>query len=67
MGESIFGPGFDLRAYVAKRALEIEDLTERKLYQNITEKMISDLFLHLKEEQRAMEDRLLAELKSRRA
>lgn len=67
MGESIFESGFDLRAYVAKRSLEIEDLTDRKLYRDITEKMMSELFLHLKEEQCAMEAKLLAELKSQRS
>ena len=29
MGESIFGSGFDLRDYVHKRALEINNLEER--------------------------------------
>lgn len=37
MGESIFGSGFDLRDYVHKRALEINNLEERTLYRQITD------------------------------
>lgn len=67
MAESVFGPGFDLRSYIKKRALEINDLSERKLYRDVTENMMLELFQHLKQEQTKLEQRIFAELKSQQS
>lgn len=63
MGESIFGSGFDLRDYVHKRALEINNLEERTLYRQITDGMMAELFQYLIDAQSALEQRVLSEVR----
>jgi len=65
MGESIFGPGFDLRDYVHKRSLEINELEERTLYRQITNGMMAELFQYLRDEQLQLEQRVLSEVRPR--
>ena len=44
MAESVFEPGLDMEEYLAKRALEIPDLGERKLFKDVVEKMLIELY-----------------------
>ena len=43
MAESVFEPGLDMEEYLAKRALEIPDLGERKLFKDVVEKLLIEL------------------------
>ena len=54
MVESIFGDGFDLRDYVHRRSLEIQDLRERQLYRQVTDGMMAEMFQYLTEQQAAL-------------
>lgn len=62
--ESVFGKDFDLADYMAKRALELEDLDDRRFYKTVTEKMMLELFEHLQKEQLRLEERVFSSLKS---
>ena len=64
MAESVFEPGLDMKEYLAKRALEIPDLSERKLFKDVVEKMLIELYHYTKEEYAALESRVFGELQS---
>ena len=64
MAESIFGDGFDLRDYVHRRSLEIQDLRERQLYRQVTDGMMAELFQYLTGQQVALERRVLSEIRA---
>ena len=64
MAESIFGDGFDLRDYVHRRSLEIQDLRERQLYRQVTDGMMAELFQYLTDQQVALERRVLTEIRA---
>ena len=64
MAESVFGPGFDLMSYASERALELQNLEDRSFYKTAVEKMMLELFQHIKEEQAALEDRVFSELRA---
>lgn len=64
MAQSVFGPGFDLEGYLAGRALEIQDLRERKLFKDVVEKLLVELYHHAQEEYAALEARVFGELQS---
>ncbi len=64
MAESVFGPGLDMEEYLAKRALEIPDLRERKLFKDVVEKMLLELHHYTTEEYVALESRVFGELQS---
>ena len=64
MVESIFGDGFDLRDYVHRRSLEIQDLRERQLYRQVTDGMMAEMFQYLTEQQAALERRVLSEIRA---
>lgn len=67
MGESVFGAGMNMEEYLAKRALEIPDLHERKLFKDVVEKMLIELYHYTKEEYAALESRVFGELQSARS
>lgn len=64
MAESVFGSGFDLMSYAADRALELQNLEDRSFYKIVVEKMMLELFQHIKEEQVALEDRVFSEIRA---
>lgn len=64
MAESVFGSGFDLVSYASERALELQNLEDRSFYKTVVEKMMLELFQHIKEEQNALEGRIFSELKA---
>ena len=64
MAESIFEPGLEMEEYLAKRALEIPDLRERKLFKDVVEKMLIELYHYTQEEYAALEARVFGELQS---
>jgi len=64
MAESVFGPGFDLMSYASERALELHNLEDRSFYKTVVEKMMLELFQHIKEEQVALEDRVFSEIRA---
>ena len=64
MAESVFGPGFDLMSYASERALELQNLEDRSFYKTVVEKMMLELFQHIKEEQVALEDRVFSEIRA---
>ena len=55
MAESVFEPGLDMEEYLAKRALEIPDLSERKLFKDVVEKMLIELYHYTQKETAALE------------
>lgn len=65
MDESVFGVGFDLREYIHKRSMDIQDLSERVLYRQVTDTLMVNLFQYLKDEQKKLEHRILSEIQSR--
>lgn len=65
MDESVFGAGFDLRDYIHKRSLDIQDLKERALYRQVTDTLMVNLFQYLGDEQKKLEQRILSEIQSR--
>ena len=67
MAESVFGPGLDMEDYLARRALEIPDLAERKLFKDVVEKMLVELYRYTKAEYAALESRVFGELQSPRS
>ena len=67
MAESVFEPGLDMEEYLAKRALEIPDLSERKLFKDVVENMLVELYHHTQEEYKALEGRVFGELQSVRS
>ncbi len=64
MAESVFGPGFDLAAYVSERALELQNLEDRRFYKTVAEKMMLELFQHIKDQQSELESRIFSEMKA---
>ena len=64
MAESIFGDGFDLRDYVHRRSLEIQDLRERQLYRQVTDGMMAELFQCLTDQQVELGRRVLSEIRA---
>ena len=64
MAESVFEPGLDMEEYLAKRALEIPNLGERKLFKDVVEKMLIELYHYTQEEYTALEARVFGELQS---
>ena len=64
MAESVFEPGLDMEEYLAKRALEIPDLSERKQFKDVVEKMLLELYHYTAEEYAALESRVFGELQS---
>lgn len=64
MADSVFGPGFDLMSYASERALELQDLKDRVFYKAAVEKMMLELFQHIKEEQAALEGRIFSEIRA---
>lgn len=64
MAQSIYGPGMDMDAYFAKRALEIQDLRDRKLLKDVAEKLILELYHYTRSEYAALEARVFGELRS---
>ena len=64
MAESVFEPGLDMEEYLAKRALEIPDLSERKLFKDVVEKMLLELYHYTQNENAALEARVFGELQS---
>ena len=64
MAESVFEAGLDMEEYLAKRALEIPDLHERKLFKDVVEKMLIELYHYTTEEYTALESRVFGELQS---
>ena len=57
MAESVFEPGLNMEEYLAKRALEIPDLSERKQFKDVVEKMLLELYHYTAEEYAALESR----------
>ena len=53
-----------MEEYLAKRALEIPDLHERKLFKDVVEKMLIELYHYTTEEYTALESRVFGELQS---
>ena len=64
MAESVFEAGLDMEEYLAKRALEIPDLHERKLFKDVVERMLIELYHYTTEEYTALESRVFGELQS---
>ena len=64
MAESVFGPGFDLASYVSDRALELQNLEDRRFYKTVAEKMMLELFQHIKDQQSILESRIFSEIKA---
>lgn len=64
MAESVFGPGFDLASYVSDRALELQNLEDRTFYKTVVEKMMLELFQHVKDQQAELENRIFSEIKA---
>ena len=64
MAESVFEPGLDMEEYLAKRALEIPDLGERKLFKDVVEKLLIELYHYTQGEYAALEARVFGELQS---
>lgn len=64
MAESVFGPGFDLASYVSDRALELQNLEDRTFYKTVVEKMMLELFQHIKDQQVGLENRIFSEIKA---
>lgn len=58
MSDFIFTDPFDMAAYIQKRALEIEDLEERKLYKEVTEKMVLEIYNHHQKALQQLEKRV---------
>ena len=64
MAESVFELGLNMEEYLAKRALEIQDLGERKIFKDITEKMLLELYRYTQHEFSELETRIFGELES---
>lgn len=64
MAGSVFEPGFNMQEYLTMRALEIPDLSERKIFKGITEKMMLELYQYTQNEFLALETRIFGELES---
>lgn len=59
-----FDTGFDMEAYLVKRAMEIPDLGERKLFKDVVEKLLLELYRYARGEYAALESRVFGELQS---
>ena len=64
MAESVFAPGLNMEEYLAKRALEIPDLSERQQLKDVVEKMLLELYHYTAEEYATLESRVFGELQS---
>ena len=64
MAGSVFEPGLNMQEYLTMRALEIPDLSERKLFKDIVEKMVLELYQYTQDEFSALEARIFGELES---
>lgn len=64
VSESVFGSGFDMEAYLAKRALEIQDLTDRKLFKEVVDKLFLGLCQYTQEQYQSLEERVFGEFKA---
>lgn len=62
MEKSVFGDGIDMEEYFAKRALEIRDLDERRLFKAVGETLLLELYRHTQREYLALEKRVFDEL-----
>lgn len=61
MEGSVFGEGFDLESYLAKRVREIGDLEERRLFKAVGDTLM-ELYRHTQREHLALEKRVFDEL-----
>ncbi len=64
MVESVFEPDLDMEEYLSSRVLEIQNLSERKLFKDVVEKLLLELHHHTQAEYHALEDRVFGELQS---
>ena len=64
MDESVFGPGMDMEDYLRKRALQIRDLEERKLFRAVGETLLLELYRHTRREYMDLERRVFDETES---
>lgn len=64
MAESVFGPGFDMESYLARRSLEIRGLQDRALFKDVVDKLFLELSRHTQREYRALEERVFWEFQS---
>ena len=44
MSDGVFKPGLNMEEYLAGRALEIQDLKDRKLFKDVVEKLFLELY-----------------------
>lgn len=59
-----FKNGFDISTYVNERMLEIEDLKERGIYKELTEKLLVDLYEYQTKSYQTLYENVAEELKS---
>lgn len=64
MENQFFMNHFDIKTYVNQRMLEIEDLQERNIYKDLTEKILVDLFEYQTKSYQTLYENVAEELKS---
>lgn len=67
MSDGVFKPGLNMEEYLAGRALEIQDLKDRKLFKDVVEKLFLELYRYTQAEYQALEDRIFGEMQSVRS
>lgn len=64
MAERVFASGLNMESYLAQRALEIQELKERRLFKDVIEKLLMEIYHYAQAEYDALEDRVFNELQS---
>lgn len=62
MKEPFYQTDFDIKQYISKRILEMDSLSDRKLYQEMAESFLLPLFEIQREESEKLTERVLAEV-----
>lgn len=62
--QSVFQPGMDMEHYLEQRALDIQDLKDRKLFKDIVGELLLELYRYTQSEYQALEQRVFGELQS---
>ena len=63
MKQPFYEKEFDVKEYVSKRILEMDSLSDRKLYQEMAENFLLPLFEMQREESRNLTKRVLDEVR----